>query len=334
MAFRDQLLKSWQQANVLTLALWPLTWLYATVFYIRKKCYQFDLFERFKAPVPVIVVGNLTVGGTGKTPLVIHLVEVLRANGFQPGVISRGYSGNAEQYPLFVNNETPVSESGDEPALIVRRTGVPMTVGSNRRASIELLLSSAKVDVIISDDGLQHLALQRDIEVCLMDETTGSTNTALLPAGPYREPLARLKSVDLIVKHQNHLSAQSGLGDKSFSMSLKAGEPLPVRKASNEIGQSFDAKSAIHAVAGIGNPQRFFSTCEKIGLDFQEHSYPDHYQFKESDFEFLDGKAILMTEKDAVKCTNFSNEKLWYLPVDAQLSDGFTDSLITLLNTK
>jgi len=197
----------------------------------------------------VIVVGNLTVGGTGKTPLVIQLVEQLRANGFSPAVISRGYSGDAPSYPYQVTADSPVNESGDEPALIVKRTKVPMVVGPNRGASIDLLLAHHSVDVIISDDGLQHL----------------------------------------------------------------------------------DKQTAVHAVAGIGNPQRFFDTCKLEGYHFESHAFPDHHHFNKHDLMFGDQKPILMTEKDAVKCQRLTIDNAWYLPVDAKLSDGFLTALLAKL---
>jgi len=335
MAFRDHLLKSWQHATVLTVFLWPLSVLYRAVFFIRKQCYQLGVFSSYKAPVPVIIIGNLTVGGTGKTPLVIHLVSVLRELGYTPGVISRGYHGDAASYPLFVTATTPVSESGDEPALIVRRTDVPMAVGPNRRANIEQLLSQSNVDIIISDDGLQHLALERDVEICLIDETTNAANHSLLPAGPYREPLSRLKSVDIIVRHRQSdpLKVNAATG-KNFTMILNASEPQSINNQSDSSNLIFDKKVPIHAVAGIGNPQRFFSTCEQLGLEFQAHSFADHHQFKVQDFDFGDQRSVLMTEKDAVKCTHFENDKLWFLPVDAQLSSGFTNILADLIKAK
>lgn len=334
MAFRDNLLKSWQRANALTLILWPLSLVYRAIFFIRKKSYQCGLLASYKAPVPIMIVGNLTVGGTGKTPLVIHLVSVLRDLGYKPGVISRGYHGEAKQYPYSVEIDSLVSESGDEPALIVRRTQVPMVVGPNRRANIEQLLSQNAVDIVISDDGLQHFALQRDIELCLIDETTILSNTCLLPAGPYREPLSRLNSVDLIIKHQQKTVGESAVNASNvFAMSLKASEPQKVVDADDSI-RIFDKQASIHAVAGIGNPQRFFSTCEQLGLDFESHSFADHHQFDAQDLEFGDQRAVLMTEKDAVKCAGFDNDRLWFLPVDAELSAGFEDALSKLLNRK
>lgn len=329
MAFRELLLSSWQKPTILSYCLMPLSWIYKIVFAIRKQCYRLNLFPSYRAGVPVVVIGNLTVGGTGKTPLVIHLVELLRLHGYSPAVISRGYSGDAPFYPFEVTADTPVSESGDEPALIVKRTGVPMAVGPNRGASIDLLLANHSVDVIISDDGLQHLALQRDIEVCLIDDTVKSENNYLLPAGSYREPLSRLKTVDLIVHHQREkVSVENG----RFSMTLKASDPKPLNDSTNEVN-SLSKEISVHAVAGIGNPQRFFDTCKLEGYHFDAYAFPDHYHFQQKDLMFDDEKPVLMTEKDAVKCQNFTTNNGWYLPVDARLSDGFINALLAKLST-
>ena len=333
MAFRESLLSSWQKTNTLTYALMPLSWVYQFVFFIRKQLYRIGLFSSYRAAIPVIVVGNLTVGGTGKTPLVIQLVEQLRANGYSPAVISRGYSGDAPFYPYEVMVDSPVSESGDEPALIVKRTNVPMVVGPNRGASIDLLLEKHSIDVIISDDGLQHLALKRDVEVCLIDDTVKSENYFLLPAGPYRERLSRLKTVDLIVHHQRE---KADLENARYSMTLQASDAKPLDESKNE-PKSLNKEKPIHAVAGIGNPQRFFDTCRLEGYCFEPHAFPDHHAFEQRDLMFGDAKPVLMTEKDAVKCQQIKISDAWYLPVDARLSDGFVDALIaklTLLKNK
>lgn len=330
MSFRDRLLISWQKPNALTWLLWPLSLVYRFVFFLRKKLYAFSIIPSYKAPVPVIVVGNLTVGGTGKTPLVIHLVELLRSLGYTPGVISRGYSGQASNYPLTVTPMTDVRECGDEPALIVRRTKVNMVVGPNRQESIESLLNNKAIDIIISDDGLQHLALQRDIELCLLDATSPLTNKHLLPAGPYRESLARLSTVDLIVQHTQQsikpLSVANESLKQAFSMQLEPAEPIPVTQSNLKL-TVLDRTQRVHAVAGIGNPQRFFTTCKHAGFNIDEHEFPDHYQFSSQDFVFNDQCSILMTEKDAVKCDEFTDLDLWFLPVDAVLSDGFSGAL-------
>lgn len=320
MPFRHTLLKSWKKPNVLTGVLKPLSTLYKGGFSLRKMAFEKGLLKSYTAPVPVIVVGNLTVGGTGKTPLVTHLVEQLRAHGFKPGVISRGYSGSAPEYPLFVRHTTPVAYSGDEAALIRRRGRVPVMVGSNRKASIEALLDEREVNVIVSDDGLQHLALERDIEICMIDDTSTQENEFMLPAGPYREPLTRLMSVDFIVRH----GGEVGNASNQFSMSLVASEPKPVMR---ENKTKFEPRAPIHALAGIGNPQRFFDTCKALGYTISEHEFPDHHHFSRDDINFANGQ-VLMTEKDAVKCRDIATDQHWYLPVDAKLSVGFTSAIV------
>ncbi len=323
---REALEQSWRKANVLSYLLWPLSLLYRALFSIRSALYSFKVLASYRAPVPVIVVGNLTVGGTGKTPLVIYLVEELRRHGFTPGVISRGYGGVSDDYPLVVNLDTPVTTCGDEPALIARRTNVPMVVGPRRKDSIARLIKDYSVDLIISDDGLQHLAMQRDIEICLQDATSNSSNTFLLPAGPYREPLARLQSVDMIVKH--------GLPDDSkgeFAMNLLPDEPRAINPSAKQT--PFDCGQRIEALAGIGNPHRFFDTCKHLGYQFNQHVFNDHHLFNAEDIDFTDAQ-VLMTEKDAVKCQSFADDRHWYLPVNAKLSKEFTTVLLDKLAAK
>ncbi|MFT6408841.1 MAG: tetraacyldisaccharide 4'-kinase [Arenicella sp.] len=326
MGIKKSLLKSWNKPTALTGVLRPLSVLYKGAFALRKAAFNHGLFERYQAPVPVIVVGNLTVGGTGKTPLVVHLVEQLKLQGFTPGVISRGYSGAADGYPLLVTANTAVEHSGDEPALIMRRTGVPMAVGPNRRASIELLLKHYKIDLIISDDGLQHLALKRDLEICLIDQTTEHENENLLPAGPYREPLSRLLSVDFIVRH----GGEVGNAENQFSMNLEPANPLPVVPSNKS---QFPENADFHAIAGIAKPQRFFETCERLGFTITAHSFADHYLFRSEDISF-DDRPVLMTEKDAVKCLEIASENHWYLPVDAMLSAGFAEAVAITVRKK
>jgi tetraacyldisaccharide 4'-kinase len=199
-----------------------------------------------------------------------------------------------------------------------------MMVGPDRKAAIEALLAEHAIDVIISDDGLQHLALQRDIEICIIDDTSPQENEHLLPAGPYREPLNRLMSVDFIVRHGGDV----GNADNQFSMSLQADEPLPLRSQS---GAGFPLEKPIHAIAGIGNPQRFFDTCESQNYHFEAHRFADHHHFTQSDIDFGDS-TVLMTEKDAVKCLDFADERHWYLPVNAKLSEGLIEAVMAKLN--
>jgi tetraacyldisaccharide 4'-kinase len=324
MSFKQRLLDSWQHPTNLTLILWPLSQLYRLLFYLRRAAFNMGLLKSFRAPVPVIVVGNITVGGSGKTPLLISLVELLKKQRLKPGVISRGYSGNADHYPLLVTAETDVQECGDEPALIVKRCAVPMVVGPNRRLDIELLLASHEVNVIISDDGLQHHALCRNIEICIIDKTGNDDNYYQLPAGPYRESVERLSSVDIIVEH---LSERTKGNDVRCTMALVPSQPVAVG-ASTGI---FDASLGLHAVAGIGKPQRFFDTCRSFGWEIETHSFNDHHRYSASDLDFGDDKPILMTEKDAVKCKAFARENHWYLPVVAKHGEAIDEQLLILL---
>ncbi|MFT5136718.1 MAG: tetraacyldisaccharide 4'-kinase [Arenicella sp.] len=325
-ALQRRLLKSWNKADSLTIALWPFSILYRGLFFLKKTSYQIGLAKSYRAPVPVVVVGNITVGGTGKTPLVVYLIELLREYGYRPGVISRGYAGESSSYPVSVDGDTAVAICGDEPAMIVQRTNVPMVIGPNRRDDIELLLQNFDINVVISDDGLQHFELQRDIDICLQDATSQQENTHLLPAGPYREPKSKLDHFDLLV---HHVSAGS-LTDKPYSMNLL---PQTVKALSSSNTNSFDASNGVHAVAGIGNPQRFFDTCRQLGWNISEHAFEDHYAFVASDLEFSDDLPIVMTEKDAVKCQEFNNNCLWYLPVDVNISKEFSRRFKVLLES-
>jgi len=320
---------SWNKANWLTVVLWPLSLVYIVLFNFKRFIYRAGIIDPYRAAVPVIVVGNITVGGTGKTPLVIHLIEVLRKLGYKPGVISRGYGGRAVVYPVLVDGETPASIAGDEPALIVRRTAVPMSIGPRRGANIEMLLENSDVDIVISDDGLQHFAMESEIEICIVDDTNSMQNTNLLPAGPFREPRSRLKSVDLVVHHVAKINEDEG---QQLQMCLQAVELQKIgsENASNEL--EFDPIQTVHAVAAIGNPNRFFDTCRKLGWQIEEHAFADHHLFTANDLEFPGDGAIVMTEKDAVKCLQFDNDRLWYLPVDVRISSQFESLLTDLLS--
>lgn len=323
MVIRNAILRSWEKPNALTLLLWPLSLIYFVLFKLRSYLYAVGLLPSYRAPVPVIVVGNLTVGGTGKTPLVVMLVEQLRARGFNPGVISRGYhsEGSASQ-ALLVTPQSDVAAVGDEAMLMVNRTSVPMAVDANRKNAIETLLANHPVDLIISDDGLQHLALDRDIEICLIDHTNTQENTLLLPAGPYREASSRLQSVDFVVRH--------GAGQQeSYRMRLVAQQPKPLQRNSE---LTFDPSSPMHVVAGIGNPQRFFDTCTELGFQFDAHIFPDHHHFTSQEISFGDQRQVLMTEKDAVKCHSFAGPEHWYLPVDATISDDLVGDIVAKLD--
>lgn len=322
MSFRSKLLGAWQHKNWLSWLLLPLSGIYGLVSWMRQRAYASGLLKSYRAPLPVIVVGNITVGGTGKTPTVIYLIELLRRNGFKPGIVSRGYTSAADQFPLTVSTQTPVELAGDEPALIVKRTAAPMVIGPNRAMAIEQLTNEFDVDTIISDDGLQHLAMQRDIEICILDKTKTSNNDYLLPAGPYREAKQRLQTVDLIVEHHTE---RVELSAERYPMKLK---PLKPEAISNGV---WNNPKTAHAVAGIGNPDRFFNTCRAMDLNIIEHVFDDHHAYQFSDIDFSDDLPVLMTEKDAVKCSGFADTRHHYLPVNAILSADFDKKMLRLL---
>jgi tetraacyldisaccharide 4'-kinase len=304
----------WYRAPPAPLLLRPLGWLYgliADAIATRRKA------RAVKLPVPVIVVGNIAVGGTGKTPLVLWLIEELRALGQRPGVISRGYGGRAPHYPLLVDATTDPRLCGDEPALIARRAGVPLAVAPDRLAAGRLLIEQADVTILIADDGLQHYRLQRDLELCVVDGTRGLGNGSRLPAGPLREAPSRLDDVDLVVINGTQRVPLDTLTPR-VTMKLDATEALPL--AGGKPWPLDDlAGSTVHAVAGIGNPARFFATLRKHGLEVIEHPFPDHHAYTVEDLRFGHERPLLMTEKDAVKCAAFAQADWWWVPVQARL---------------
>lgn len=280
--------------------------------------YRFGWRRARRLGVPLVVVGNLTAGGSGKTPLVIALVDALRARGFRPGVVSRGYGGR-ERGPLLVDDRSTPADVGDEPCLIRRRSGVAVAVGRDRARSAALLVERG-VDIVIADDGLQNPAFARDVEICVIDGQRRFGNGLLLPAGPLRESLARLRSIPFHVC--NGGAAQPGeipmrlVGDMAVALAGAAVRPL----------ESF-AGQRVHAVAAIGHPQRFFDGLRAHGIDVVAHAFADHHAFVAADLDFGDGLPVLMTEKDAVKCLGFAAARFWCVPVRAELPPGFLDDV-------
>ncbi|WP_067867437.1 tetraacyldisaccharide 4'-kinase [Neptuniibacter marinus] len=292
-----------------------------------------DLISQWDAPVPVIVVGNISVGGTGKTPLTVYLVDQLKAQGYKPGIISRGYKSKAPQYPFDVSLAVSSDESGDEPYMLQRRCQCPVVIDADRRSAAEYLLSHYDCDLIISDDGLQHYRLARDIEIAVVDSERGLGNGHCLPAGPLREEPLRLKSVNYVVSNGGECAALPK-GVVAYDMQLMPCffHPCGWNSASSRSYpfNEFPYKK-INAVAGIGHPQRFFNTLKSIvGAEVLGYPKPDHYSFSESDFNFADGVTV-MTEKDAVKVSTLNLKNAWYLEVSAQLPDSFMSVLIEQL---
>jgi tetraacyldisaccharide 4'-kinase len=277
--------------------------------------------------VPVIVVGNISVGGTGKTPLVIWLVERLREWGWHPGVISRGYGARAPVYPYRVQADADAAACGDEPLLIVQRTGCPLMISPQRRDAAQALIDSGEVDILIADDGLQHYRLARDLELCVIDGVRGLGNGALLPAGPLREPPGRLREVDWVVVNGADAQGEGRLWDDPalprLSMRLAPSSAIQLTDGVAQPLQTF-AGQCVHAVAGIGHPPRFFDALRAQGIDVIAHAFADHHAYQPADLAFGDTAPVLMTEKDAVKCRGFAQDNWWQVPVDAVLSAADT----------
>jgi tetraacyldisaccharide 4'-kinase len=279
-------------------------------------------FFQKQIPVPVIIVGNISVGGTGKTPLLIELVKYLQALGHRPGVVSRGYGGKAPQYPYLLNDQTRASESGDEPLLIYRATQCPVCVAPDRVAAAAMLVEEGCTHVL-SDDGLQHYQLGRAMEIAVVDGQRLFGNERLLPVGPLRESRSRLKSVDLIVI--NNPSKKGSLSGFHHVHPMKI-QPLDwmhiLSRKEMPLKDTF-FKAPVHAVAGIGNPERFFKTLDDLSLNYYAHHFPDHYKFSAKDFDIYHQDTVIMTEKDAVKCSEFAKTEWYSLLVKAQLTDHF-----------
>lgn len=320
-AFIDRL---WYGKEPLSIVLAPLGWLYYLVMSLRRIAYQAGVFPVRRVEVPVIVVGNLTTGGNGKTPLVIWLAAWLKQKGFSPGIVSRGYGGAAAHWPQQVRSDSDPVMCGDEPVLLAQRTGCPVAAAPDRYAAATGLLETARCDIIISDDGLQHLALARDIEIVVIDARRRFGNGRCLPAGPLREPVSRLESVDLVVCNGN---PQRG----EFEMRLVADGLVSLSDSSRRIDSNELGNKTVHAVAGIGNPGRFFRMLRNLGLQPIEHVFPDHYRYTSADIRFDDDLPVIMTEKDAVKCRDFAGERHWYLAIDVNMSDIFEHRLSILL---
>ncbi|WNT37945.1 MULTISPECIES: tetraacyldisaccharide 4'-kinase [Enterobacter] len=312
----------WSGESPLWLLLLPLSWLYGLVSGVISLLYRLGIKRAWRAPVPVVVVGNLTAGGNGKTPVVIWLVEQLKARGIRVGVVSRGYGGKAAQYPLLLTSDTTTAEAGDEPVLIYQRTGAPVAVSPVRSEAVQALLAEHDVQIIITDDGLQHYALARDKEIVVIDGVRRFGNGWWLPAGPMRERASRLKSVDAVI-------VNGGVAEQGeIPMHLHPG--LAVNLLTGE-RKAVALLPALVAMAGIGHPPRFFTTLEQCGARLERRvPLADHQAFvPEQVAAFtVPGQTLIMTEKDAVKCRAFAKENWWYLPVDAELSGEQPEQLL------
>jgi len=317
----------WDRLTPVSALLVPFSLLFRAAVALRRMTYATGIAPVHGVPVPVIVVGNITVGGTGKTPAVLWLTEHLRARGYRPGIVSRGHGG-AHAAPRRVTGDSDPRAFGDEPVLLARRSGCEVWTGVGRVAAARALLNAQpQCNVLITDDGLQHYGLGRDLEICVLDATRGLGNGWLLPAGPLREPSSRLETVDAIVVNGagETVASETGSAVQRFRMALEGREFYNLADRERRIGPELLRGRRLHAVAGIGNPQRFFSHLRSLGLDFEAHPFPDHHRFKPSDIAYADADAVMMTEKDAVKCQAFAADTHWVLPVDAAIDDRFDE---------
>ena len=326
--------RAWYQKAGWLVILWPVAKLIQILALIRKQLHS-RKSRTTRAARPVVVVGNITVGGTGKTPLIIKLGKILQDSGLKPGVISRGCLGKAPAYPFSVNQFSDVNEAGDEALLIVRALNCPMVIDPNRRRALEKICSDFKCDVILSDDGLQHYALPRDLEIIVVDGERLFGNEMCIPAGPLREPVSRLNKVQYVVingpMHQDTdlpalQKAASMSLEPTFLINLLSKEKKPFR------GAPFNIGATIHAVTGVGNPKRFFEALSKLPYKLERHDFPDHHPFTAQDFENLgidERQPIVMTEKDAVKCKRFAKPNFWFLAITTKLPDAFQQSVLS-----
>jgi tetraacyldisaccharide 4'-kinase len=305
----------WQKMSLWHRLLYPTMWVFQMMIRCRK--FYLQCLPKKKFNVPIIVVGNLTTGGTGKTPLVIALIQACQEKGLAVGVVSRGYKASCKHFPHEVSSSDSARTVGDEPFLIAKKTGVPVVIDPDRVAAIEYLLVHHKLALILSDDGLQHYRMPRSIEIVVLDGLRLLGNQHVLPVGPLREPASRLKTVDFIV-------VNGGVWPGAYGMHLEPETPRLVKN--NQIAICEEWTTPVMAYAGIGNPQRFFQTLNDLSIQFEPRVFPDHYAFSSSDFKNV-SKAILMTEKDAVKCGAFATDSMYFLPIKSILEQSFWDAL-------
>lgn len=323
--------------TLLTFLLLPFSWLFRLIVWLRFNLYRYGILRVYRFNVPIIVVGNLTIGGTGKTPFVIWLAHFLQSQGYKPGIVTRGVGGKRQTHPKVVNLVDQASEVGDEALLLRANANCPVVTCINRAAAVKTLLQKEDCNVVISDDGLQHYRLARSIEIVLVDGQRGLGNKQLLPAGPLREPIKRLNDAAFVVTNvSSHSSNKPHLSNKRdmahtmhfIQQSLQSVSGNAIAELSSFISQP------VHAIAGIGNPEQFFLSLEQAGLTIIRHTFPDHHLYQTNDIHFGDDLPIIMTEKDAVKCKAFASPYHWYLPIKAELSKQFQNDLLSLLSVQ
>lgn len=331
------IVNAWYARSVWLWLLWPVSLLFRFLAARRRIRLERERMNSSHLP-PIIVVGNISVGGTGKTPLVVELARRLEEKGWKPAIVSRGYGGRATEYPIAVNADSLVDEVGDEAILIQRSVTCPFFVDPKRLRAVEHIATLGECDVIISDDGLQHYEMGREIEIVVVDAQRLLGNELCLPAGPLREPKKRLSEVDFLVLNGGDEAAWHKLDlniNEQGKVDMHLAPSAWVNVSSAErVGLAFlpvPEGADLHAIAGIGNPQRFFTAARALGYQPLCHPFPDHYRFAPEDFCWASGSVVIMTHKDAVKCERFSDEHYWYLEVRAQLSDEFFESVYAKL---
>jgi len=312
----------WYRITPLHLILFPVSLVFRLLVALRRAMYRNGIFSSDRLLLPVIVVGNISVGGTGKTPLTLALAQQLVELGWHPLIISRGYGGKS-QHPQHVDASSTAQQAGDEPLLMARRDICPVWIGRDRAATAHAAIQAhPECDVVLCDDGLQHYRLQRDVEIAVVDGARGFGNGFLLPAGPLREPVARLLTVDAVVVNSGDIAP----GQHAMRLAGEFFYNL-LDPAKTATADQFHATKN-HAVAGIGNPQRYFQHLESMGISFTPHAFPDHHPYSAGDLAFANCDAILLTEKDAVKCTAFADAKYWVLRVDAKIDSTLIDHIL------
>jgi tetraacyldisaccharide 4'-kinase len=318
----DWLQNHWYRITPLHLILFPISLVFRALAALRRELYLSGFLSSHQLLLPVIVVGNISVGGTGKTPLTLALAQQLIERGWHPLIVSRGF-GRTISRPQPVSLTSTAAQVGDEPLLMARRDICPVWVGANRVATAHAALQACpQCNVVLCDDGLQHYRLQRDVEIAVIDGTRRFGNGLMLPAGPLREPVSRLQSVDAIVVNGGDVAANE------YAMSL-GGEIFYNLLNPEQTATAADFKMPnVHAVAGIGNPQRYFRHLEAQGISFTPHVFPDHHPYQAAELSFADCDAVLLTEKDAVKCTAFADARYWVLRVNAQIDPALTDHIL------
>lgn len=330
----------WQHITPVSVLLYPLSLLYGAVTAARRAAYRVGMLESARLPVPIVVVGNLSVGGTGKTPLTLWLAAFLGARGRKPGIVCRGYGGRASA-PRPVGADSDPLECGDEAVLLAQRSGCAVWAGTDRAATARALLAAQPgCDVLLSDDGLQHYALARDAEICVIDAGRGFGNGWLLPAGPLREPPSRLARVDGVVingqpaRAADTLTARLPAGIPRFNMAIEGSVFRHVRHPEHRVDAGHFRGKRAHALAGIGDPRRFFAHLEALGIAFTSHAFPDHHAYTADALSFAGASPVVMTEKDAVKCRQFANERHWVLRVDAEIDPALGDRVLQKLERR